>query len=470
MPKIDDLEPLLSAPAEALDVEFKCWLDLRSNDEHKGLLAKAAIALANEGGGVIVIGYRDERPALISEPRPAEIAPYDTDLINNIIRRFASSAFHCTLKLLTDRRTGHEHAVVEVSGGFGFPVMSKSGTPGDTIRPHLCYIRKPGPASGPPENQGDWERLLARCLRNRREDMLDAIRNIVLGGVSPTPAAPSADERQNSFAAAAYAAWEGLIKNLPSDAPARCPLGHYELDYELLGEFAKPSRTELLEKLRLAVAHRSNWPEFWVPTRDEIRPVAIDGTIQCWLGTPEMGERDPGHVDFWRASPEGRMFLLRGYFEDTAGDWPSHPVEPGTIIDIREPVWRVAECLDHARILGALLAPEQDQLKVLFRARWYGLAGRRLSSLDPMQAFYMRDGYISRQEEFPIEKTLEVGQIADNLPEIIHPLLSPSTSCSTSSSSPWTLSGAPSPIAEPSRRNLEGAGGLGPGMLPSASA
>jgi hypothetical protein len=425
MSKIEDLEPLLSAPAEAVDVEFKGWLDLRGNDEHKAALAKAAIALANEGGGVIVIGFREDRPKLISEPRPAGVAVYDADLINNIIRRFASPAFHCALKLLTDGRTGHEHAVVEVPGDFGFPVMSKSGTPGNTIRPHLCYIRKPGPESAPPENQADWERLLTRCLRNRREDMLDAIRNIVLGGVSPTPTTPSAVECQDAFVAAARAAWEALIKDLPDDAPARCPLGGYELDYALLGDFAKPGRAELLEKLRLAVAHRSGWPEFWVPTRDEIRPVPIDDTIQCWLGTPEMGERDPGHVDFWRASPEGRMFLLRGYFEDTADDRPDHPIEPGTIIDMRMPIWRVAECLDHARILGALLAPGQKQLQVLFRSRWYGLAGRRVSSLDPMQAFFMRDGYTSRQEEFAVEATLDVRQITDNLPEIIHPLLAP---------------------------------------------
>jgi predicted HTH transcriptional regulator len=101
MPKIDDLEPLLAAPGEALDVEFKCWLDLRGNDEHKALLAKAAIALANEGGGVIVIGFREDRPNLISEPRPAKIAAYDADLINSIIRRFASHSStalsHCCL-------------------------------------------------------------------------------------------------------------------------------------------------------------------------------------------------------------------------------------------------------------------------------------------------------------------------------------------------------------------------------------
>ena len=106
MPTIDDLEPLLAAPAEALDVEYKSWLDLKGNDEHRALLAKAAIA--NEGGGAIVMGLREQRPALISEPRPAEIPAYDQDLINGIIRRFASPSFHCTVTLRPHPQTGHE--------------------------------------------------------------------------------------------------------------------------------------------------------------------------------------------------------------------------------------------------------------------------------------------------------------------------------------------------------------------------
>jgi hypothetical protein len=79
--------------------------------------------------------------------------------------------------------------------------------------------------------------------------MLDAIRNIILGGTSAAaPAAPTAADAQDAFATAARAAWENLVKDLPSDAPARCSLGRYELDYTLLGDFTGPGLAELRDK------------------------------------------------------------------------------------------------------------------------------------------------------------------------------------------------------------------------------
>jgi hypothetical protein len=54
---ITELELLLTAPAEALDVEHKSWLELGTNDEHKALLAKAAIAIANEVAATLLSGW-----------------------------------------------------------------------------------------------------------------------------------------------------------------------------------------------------------------------------------------------------------------------------------------------------------------------------------------------------------------------------------------------------------------------------
>ena len=37
----------------------------------------------------------------------------------------------------------------------------------------------------------------------------------------------------------------------------------------------------------------------------------------------------------------------------------------------------------------------------------------------------MRDDFTSRQNQLAVRKTIDVGQITDNLPEIIFPLLAP---------------------------------------------
>jgi len=56
MPSTTELQALLQFPVERLTVEYKSWLNL-DDQPGKATLAKAAIALANEGGGVIVL-YR----------------------------------------------------------------------------------------------------------------------------------------------------------------------------------------------------------------------------------------------------------------------------------------------------------------------------------------------------------------------------------------------------------------------------
>jgi hypothetical protein len=436
MDKIEDLELLLTAPAEALNVEYKTWLDLKGNDEHKANLAKAAIAIANEGGGYIVIGLREARPNLISEPCPAEIAAYDQDTINQIIRRFASPSFHCRLTTLRHPDTRHEHCVIAVPGGFGFPVMSKRGTPQNTIRPHLCYVRKAGPESAPPENQTDWERLLSRCLRNRREDMLDAIRAIVHGevGSAVTAIEQTLSERQSAFVAASQARWEALTANLKPNAPERCPLGRYELAYALVGDFERPTLSDLLAILRQSFARGPGSSLlFQIPPQPELEPAPVGDCIECWLNMQAVARpiRDSARCDFWRASPNGQMFMLRGYIEDLAqvlADLANRRIpeerniEPGTTFDLNHTIWSVGECFVHAAKLVSLLAPGRD-VRVHLQARWYGLAGRRLASITGKRDLF--GNYVCRQDECAAETIVEVSRVENNLPEIVWPLLAP---------------------------------------------
>jgi Putative DNA-binding domain len=250
MPTIDDLKLLLEYPSEKLSIEYKSWLDLTDNAA-KANLAKAAIALANEGGGIIVLGMREDAVrggALGSQPPLAGLARYSQDNINAAIERFADPAFHCTLMFAEHPLTRTEHAFVIVPGGMTVPVMSTRGADGQ-IQAQRCYVRKPGPRSEEPYTSAEWRGIFERCLQARRQTMLEAIRVIVQGHADASAAAEDGD-RLLQYADAARDRWTELIRELPRDDIARMPAGHYELAFQLEDVPPTPSLNELLRRMQ----------------------------------------------------------------------------------------------------------------------------------------------------------------------------------------------------------------------------
>lgn len=164
----------------------------------------------------------------------------------------------------------------------------------------------------------------------------------------------------------------------------------------------------------------TGWPPFWFPTRRGIEPYAINDVVECWLGHDAepgaFGQRDAAHSDFWRISPDGLAFLLRGYQEDGLDNQP-----PKQLFDITLPVWRIGEALLHAERLAGNLV--EGPATVTFAVQYHGLAGRSLTSISGNRLMFERD--VARQDIFTQRNTIEVASIGPNLPEIIHPLLAP---------------------------------------------
>jgi hypothetical protein len=114
--------------------------------------------------------------------------------------------------------------------------------------------------------------------------------------------------------------------------------------------------------------------------------------------------------------------MVRGYPEDY-GSW-STPIEPGTMLDVRSPIFLVGECLLHAGKLASVLAPEQ-KIRIMLRSRWYGLLGRRLGCLDPERDFFVPGRYVSQQDSSEAKGIVDIERVANNLPEIVHSILVP---------------------------------------------
>lgn len=429
MPQVfsrERLADLLIDPREDLDFEIKNWLDLRGNNDAKATFAKAALALANHGGGFIALGLVEVDGGAVEAPgRPASFDAYSQDQINGIIQSYADPAFHCAVHVVPNP-AGALFPIVVVPGGHRVPVRARRAGPnGNIVELNAIYIRKPGPRSETPQGAQDWDGLLARCLANRRDEMFDQIRGLITGTV-PQVAAVLEPAQLDQWIEASTTRWNALVAPLPQGVGPRCPNGHYWFAYEIEGATRAIEPAQFPDVLRASVVRHTGWPPFWYPSRAGIEPYPFDGLVECWIGgdpqTPP-GDRDPAHSDFWRISPLGFAFLLRGYQEDgMEAQRPSRPaIEPGTLFDITLPVWRVGETLLHAASLTRNLA--EGHAMINFKVHYEGLAGRALTSISGRRD--VRGDHIARQNAIILQTRIDAASIEPNLPEVVQPLLAP---------------------------------------------
>ena len=416
------LQDLLSYPREDLGTEFKSWLDL-SQKEDAANLAKAILALANYGGGHVVLGFLEHSGEwLPAEDRPSDLSGYDQDRVNGIVHHYADPPFQCDVHHVLHRASGDAFPVVVVPGEHSVPIRAKcDGPDGVHVRQHSYYIRRPGPQSEAIRSAREWDQLIRRCMARDRQGLLEAIRAI-LAGTQPSqtglPLEDSLASRLSSWTEDARSRWAKRVEvELADEQPPRYAHGTWDVSYALSEVDRTPALKDLRGILEQVKGHETGWPPWWVPTRDAIAPRPHNGVIECWLRDSHFG--DAAHSDFWRASPEGMMFLLRGYEEDGA----DAGVPQGSILDPVTSVWRVGECLLHAARLAGVLAGEPT--RILFRVQWRGLKGREIRWIAGRKIGPHLSQRVCQQDVVDSEVTTQSSAIEDALPELVETLVSP---------------------------------------------
>ena len=396
------LADLLVDPREDLDMEVKNWLDLRGDNSDKATFAKAVLALANHGGGFIVLGLEDGPQGIEeADDRPDSMKGYTQDLVNGIVERYCDPSFHCEVHFEASP-AGSVFPVVKVPGGHRVPVRAKRSGPEDCIiRQNDIYVRKPGPRSEVPRTAQEWDELLSRCVENRRDELASLIRRVLVG-LDPRPQPQEeAEGRLDRWERECFDRWSELMEGLPEEVGARFPDGYHSFAYEVVGGARDTALYDLPDILRASVVRHTGWPPFWYPTREGIAPYPFDGAVECWLGGDAEGtlERDAAHSDFWRVSPDALAYLIRGHQEDGSEmNRAGRGVVPGTVFDLTLPVWRAGEALLHAARFAEKLLGRPATIR--FVAYYTGLAGRSLVSLGNLQRSIMRD-YVARDRVDP---------------------------------------------------------------------
>ena len=415
MASIEELQPLITEPREDLAYEYKDWLDLTSK-EHKATLAKAAIALANHGGGFIVIGFAEQEQTLKSRRRPEGIPEITQDSVNESVHLYAEPKFQCAMHLVSHPDTDVQHPVVIIPSTT-VPVMSMRECQG-VIAQNRCYVRKPGPKSEDPRTSEEWRILLNRCVRATRDEMLESIRSIITGSVETQDSVPNALDDLQDYCTAARGRWEEKVRNEPDDSPARFPHGYYEMAFSLVGATPANSLGELQDRLRdTGRIDLSGWPPF-LHTLSQA-PYPHEDFVEAWFGRPDHNgrrDRESYQHDFWRASLDGKLYTIRGYREDDERD--NKP--PGRVFHTTLPIWRVGEGLLFASRLAETFE-EADKIAVY--CRFTGLKDRGLV-ITHFNAPSSMDGS-SSTDEVVLTGQFTQQQVQDNLAEVLHPLLQP---------------------------------------------
>ena len=387
------LEELIMYPRETIDIEIKPWLDLNSNED-KANLAQAVLALANHGGGFVILGFQEKdntwKP---DEERPNDFKFYNQDIVNGIIQSYAEPPFHCELHLVKHRNLG-VFPVIIVPGGHKVPIRSKRDGPEKKhVKQNTYYIRRPGPKSEPPQTGREWDELINRCVRANKEQMVNQFREIIYGINSVQTEKTELDTSLQifrEFIEQAKERWQSLVESeLANEYPNRYSRGVWTASYQIIGDIQSIPLPQFKAVLDQVKGNETGWPPWWVPTRREIAPYVFNELIECWL--KDTYSVDGAHSDFWRASPSGLMFLLRGYQEDSE----AKGVEPGTIFDLTLPVWRTGECLLHAERLSAVRVSVGRRRRAWHRAdRRGGAPGLPHHALFLLQHPHQSDGLV----------------------------------------------------------------------------
>jgi hypothetical protein len=412
-------------PSESLDFEVKGWVSPSTNEEHKGLIAKALIALENHGGGFLLIGYIDDGGGKLSpdQARPSDLSEFSVDEINNILKKFAEPPFHVNVTFQIHPESGEEYPLIQTSGKTKVPIRAAKGTQQQTIKKDSYYIRRPGPSSESPADGYEWDRLIQRCVLNQKVEIMETLREFFAMsyiGNSPTPDNNSKDSNPLiNFCNSANSKWQTINAELSEDNPSKISYGYFSFGCEIEGVSKNLKTNDVLTSIG-GLRRYTGWPILVALNNPDNRPYLADGLIEASL--VKLQYPSSAHADFWRVDPRGFVYLLRGYQEDALSQLSEtrNQRAPGTGLDLTLPVWRVAEFILRINELASIMF--ETGYSISMRCEWTGLKGRSLFSFNNRRMIF--DGHMCKADKVETQGNFSGDMVQGFLPKIVEGLVS----------------------------------------------
>lgn len=405
----EELNNLLRAPTESLAVEFKSWLDVKT-DADRAKVARALIALRNNNGGVLVLGFDDKtlKPAATGRPKDLATA-YHPDEMQRIVKDYAGESFEVKVTLAT--RDEKSYPVFTVGEGVTEPVLTRRD--GVKLRQYAVYVRSVQNGvveSTEPRSPADWKRLLEICFDNREANVARFFQRNLVGIAREMRNLPSTGSPLDTFFDESAKHFEAAVAHRQKSAvilPAE-PVGWQETAVVVKGELRPTRLPALLDTLFPHQPQLSGWP-IWIDSRQlktPNQPHVNQGGWEALVKLKKEGFFSTPLVDFWRIEP-ARLYHRRIFEDDLRVNLGELR---GKVLDYVVAIERVAEALAVARAFARERVIDPEKASILIRLRWTALRGRRfLSWSNPSRDLFVEQtayqDEVSSEFEMPLAVT-----------------------------------------------------------------
>jgi hypothetical protein len=415
------LKALVDDPSETLEVEYKEWLDF-SDVGVRANLARHIAALANYGGGNIVFGFTDAMQFAGQNQFPSPAC--NRDFVASVVKKYLEPTFQCDVREVRSS-AGNIHPIIIVPPHGVGPICAKANGPsvnGKTIGivQGAHYTRKPGPASERIQTAAEWAPIIRRCAMHDRAAIFGALDAALRGSAPVSLNISDALKQWHDAAHVAFLREAGTSDRAKWHWQASYAIERSDgqiLDIASLLEILRQIHGEVLDTVNTGCNMINPQGLFDVKPEFLTDPTAGLGDAD-FLEFSAMRSNVISLADFWRASADGKVTLVRDYWEDSFAEGSG--MTRGKCLSPNWMVRSLAELVRHAR---ALTERFEQPVSVFFRCEWYGLQGRILHSPLTLWSMRWRDG--ANNDHRVSAANFPVTMLDNGLPEIVSKLIAP---------------------------------------------
>jgi len=402
---------LLEYPEETPLTEYKSAVKFDPKSEFAAKLVKHIFGQANNGGGYIVIGFREDSSGklLLDDSLDENVSKsYETTSLCQTVDSFLSAGQRIELQVHKVEFEGRIFPVISVQEFRGSPYFCRKDYVGADKKPILregaIYIRDVAAKTVSIAGPEHWNVILKTAVRQRQSEQLEHLRNLLgqMGLAIPDVGSTSNPDvsRNNSWIESQADVARKKLQELYSDT------GIFEIAHFPEDTSGVWDQEQLVTAAQKAVVRKTGWPIGMVMGKPEFAPQPLADGIKAMIDAANS-------FDYWALNRHGTFYFLRRLDED--GDWDRarRGKEDWIYFDTR--IWRVAEALLHCSNLYKDLELSSDT-PISIRINHSGLKGRVLGAGNRMRLMHWRRS--TGEDAVSWSKTVPLGSIEPSLADL----------------------------------------------------